>query len=32
VAAASLALPFFPQMSEGQVARVADALAQVIAA
>jgi perosamine synthetase len=30
VAAASLALPFFPQMSEGQVARVAAALAQVI--
>jgi perosamine synthetase len=32
VAAASLALPFFPQMSEAQVARVADTLAQVIAA
>jgi perosamine synthetase len=32
VAAASIALPFFPQMTEGQVARVADALAQVIAA
>jgi dTDP-4-amino-4,6-dideoxygalactose transaminase len=32
VAAASLALPFFPQMRKGQVARVADALAQVIAA
>ena len=31
VAAASLALPFFPQMTEAQVARVADALAQVIA-
>jgi perosamine synthetase len=31
VAAASLALPFFPQMTEGQVARVAEALAQVIA-
>jgi perosamine synthetase len=30
VAATSLALPFFPQMSEGQVARVAAALAQVI--
>ena len=26
VAARSLALPFFPQMSEGQVARVADRL------
>ena len=26
VAARSLALPFFPQMSEGQVARVAEAL------
>ena len=32
VAARSLALPFFPQMTEAQVARVADALAQVIAA
>ena len=32
VAAASLALPFFPQMTEAQVERVADALAQVIAA
>jgi perosamine synthetase len=32
VAAASLALPFFPAMTEAQVARVADALAQVIAA
>ena len=32
VAAASVALPFFPQMTEAQVARVADALAQVIAA
>jgi perosamine synthetase len=32
VAAASLALPFFPQMRKGQVARVAEALAQVIAA
>ena len=30
VAARSLALPFFPQMTEGQVARVADALAEVI--
>jgi perosamine synthetase len=32
VAAASIALPFFPQLTEGQVARVAEALAQVIAA
>src|SRR5215217_7016471 len=32
VAAASLALPFFPQMTEAQVARVAEALAGVIAA
>ena len=32
VAARSLALPFFPQMSEGQVARVAEALTQLIAA
>ncbi|HKH15981.1 MAG TPA: DegT/DnrJ/EryC1/StrS family aminotransferase [Solirubrobacteraceae bacterium] len=32
VAAASLALPFFPQMSEAQVARVAEALGRVIAA
>jgi perosamine synthetase len=32
VAAASLALPFFPQMTESTVARVAGALAQVIAA
>ena len=32
VASSSLALPFFPQMTEGEVARVADALAQVIAA
>jgi perosamine synthetase len=32
VAAASIALPFFPQMTEGQVARVAEALAQVIGA
>jgi perosamine synthetase len=30
VAAASLALPFFPQMSESQVERVAEALGQVI--
>jgi perosamine synthetase len=32
VAAASLALPFFPQMTESQVGRVAAALGQVIAA
>jgi perosamine synthetase len=32
VAEASLALPFFPQMTESQVARVAEALAQVIGA
>jgi perosamine synthetase len=32
VAASSLALPFFPQMTESQVERVAAALAQVIAA
>jgi perosamine synthetase len=32
VAAASIALPFFPQLTEGQVARVAEALARVIAA
>jgi perosamine synthetase len=32
VAAASLALPFFPQMTQSQVARVADALGRVIAA
>jgi perosamine synthetase len=31
-AAASLALPFFPALTEGEVARVADALAQVIGA
>jgi perosamine synthetase len=30
VAARSLALPFFPQMSEGQVARVAEALASAL--
>ncbi len=30
VAARSLALPFFPQMTEGQVARVAEALAAVV--
>ena len=30
VAARSIALPFFPQMTEGQVARVAQALAQVL--
>ncbi len=32
VAARSIALPFFPQMSEGQVAQVAEALAAVIPA
>jgi perosamine synthetase len=32
VAAASLALPFFPAMTEGQVGRVAEALARVIGA
>ncbi len=32
VAARSIALPFFPQMSEGQVSRVAEALAQVLGA
>jgi len=31
VAAASLALPFFPQLTDLQVERVAEALAQVIA-
>jgi dTDP-4-amino-4,6-dideoxygalactose transaminase len=31
VAARSLALPFFPQMSEGQVARVAGALSAALA-
>ena len=31
VAARSLALPFFPQMSEGQVARVAERLAASLA-
>jgi perosamine synthetase len=30
VAARSLALPFFPALTEGQVARVADALAEVV--
>jgi perosamine synthetase len=30
VAARSIALPFFPQMSEGQVAQVAEALGQVL--
>jgi perosamine synthetase len=29
VAARSVALPFFPQMTEGQVARVAEALAEI---
>jgi perosamine synthetase len=32
VAARSIALPFFPQMTEGEVAQVAEALAAVIAA
>lgn len=32
VAARSIALPFFPEMSEGQVARVADALGDVLGA
>jgi len=32
VAAASLALPFFPQMTEGQVARVAEALSGLLGA
>ena len=32
VAARSIALPFFPEMTEGQVARVAAALSQVLAA
>jgi perosamine synthetase len=30
VAARSIALPFFPQMTEGQVARVAEALGRVL--
>ena len=30
VAARSIAIPFFPQMSEGQVARVAEELAAVL--
>jgi perosamine synthetase len=30
VAARSIALPFFPQMTDGQVERVADALRQVL--
>jgi perosamine synthetase len=30
VAARSLALPFFPQLAEGQVARVAEALRDVL--
>jgi perosamine synthetase len=30
VAARSVALPFFPQMTEGQVARVAEALAEIV--
>ena len=32
VAARSIALPFFPQMTEGQVLRVAEALGQVLGA
>ena len=32
VAARSVALPFFPQMTEGQVAQVAEALAAVTGA
>ena len=32
VAAASLALPFFPQMTEAEVARVAEALSGLLAA
>ena len=32
VAARSIALPFFPAMTEGQVARVADALREVLVA
>ena len=30
VAARSVALPFFPEMTEGQVARVAEALSRVL--
>jgi perosamine synthetase len=30
VAARSIALPFFPEMTEGQVGRVAEALAEVL--
>jgi perosamine synthetase len=30
VAARSLALPFFPELTEGEVARVAEALAAVV--
>ncbi len=30
IAARSVALPFFPQMREDQVARVADALAEIL--
>ena len=30
VAERSLALPFFPEMTQGQVARVAEALSQVL--
>ena len=32
IAARSLALPFFPGMSEGQVARVAEALGEALSA
>jgi perosamine synthetase len=32
VAARSIALPFFPQMTEGEVERVASALAEVLSA
>jgi perosamine synthetase len=32
IAARSIALPFFPEMSEGQVARVAEALVEVLSA
>jgi perosamine synthetase len=32
VAARSIALPFFPEMSEGEVARVATAVAEVLRA
>ena len=32
VAARSIALPFFPEMTEGQVTRVAEALREVLVA